>query len=203
MSKPLRGSEVWGFTDSTDQSGLTSEFSICLKPDDETTRAIETIRGSLPPSPYRDDTPHLTLARTIRTPLAMDDKDLLADMVRLLGLSKGLPLTATVSKPANSFDPLFKWFSSQLIINVSPGIESYRKHILQTLQANNYSIGFVSRLTFFPHISVRLGIPYTKQARAITEQSFAPGTQLTFDKWIILRDIRKDGKYLVREVSVQ
>ncbi|HSW75239.1 MAG TPA: hypothetical protein VLG16_05230 [Candidatus Saccharimonadales bacterium] len=184
-----------------EQNGLTSEFSICLKLDDEATKAIDAIRKALPPSPYRDDTPHLTLARTIKTPFPMDDKDLLEDIEQLLGLSKDLPLTATVRKPANSFDPLFRWFSSQLAIDAFSEIVPCRKHILRTLHASSYSVGLVSRLTFFPHISVRLGVPYTKEARAMAEQSFAPGSVLTFNKWIILRDIRKDGKYLVREVS--
>lgn len=185
-----------------DPSDLTSEFSICLKLDDEATKAVDIIRKTLPLSPYRDDTPHLTLVRTIRTPSPMSDRDLLEDVERLLELSKYLPLTATVRKSANSFDPLFRWFSSQLIIDTPPEIESYRKHVLRTLKASNYSFGLVPRLTFFPHISVRLGIPYTEEARAMAERSFAPGTKLTFNKWIILRDIKKNGKYLVHEVSI-
>jgi hypothetical protein len=184
------------------ENGLTSEFSICLKLDDEATKAVDAIRKALPPSPYRDDTPHLTLVRTIKTPSPMSDNDLLEDMERLLELSKGLPISATVRKPANSFDPLFRWFSSQLIIDTSLEIASYRKHILRTLHASNYSVGIVSRLTFFPHISVRLGIPYTEEARAIAEGSFAPGTKLTFNKWTIMRDIKKNGKYLIKEIAM-
>lgn len=71
-----------------DQSSLTPEFSICLKLTDEATKAINAIRQTLPPSPYRDDTPHLTLLRTIRAPLPMNDKELLDDMAQLLELSK-------------------------------------------------------------------------------------------------------------------
>ncbi len=184
------------------QSGLTSEFSICITLDHKATQAVEAIRRILPASPYRDDTPHITLLRTIKTPSPMSDADLLEDMERLLRLSKNLPLTATVRRPANSLDPLFRWFSSQVLLRASPEIKSYRKHILRTLQANNYSVGIVSRLTFFPHISVRLGVPYTKKARTLAEQSFSPGTKLTFNGWIILRDVKKDGKYLVREVAL-
>ena len=184
------------------ENGLTSEFSICLTPDHAATQAVEAIRKTLPPSPYRDDTPHITILRTIKTPLPMSDKDLLEDMRQLLELSKDLPLSATVRKPANSFEPLFRWFSSQLIIHHSPEIELCRKHILRILQASNYSVGIVSRLTFFPHISVRLGVPYTEEARVIAERNFAPGTKLTFNKWIILRDMKKDGRYLVREIAM-
>lgn len=185
-----------------DSTGLTSQFSICLKLDDEAAQAVQAIRQLLPPSPYRDDTPHITLLRTIKTPRPMSDEDLLKDMERLLEPSKALPLTAAVRMPANSFDPLFRWFSSQLIVTASPEIKQYRKHILSTLQANNYSVGVVSCLTFFPHISVRLGVPYTPEAKAVAQQSFAPSTKLTFTTWTILRDIKKDGKYLVREVSL-
>lgn len=182
------------------ERGLTSEFSICLTPDQKSTQAIEAIRKALPPSPYRDDTPHITLLRTIKTPSPMSDEDLLKNIERVLELSRDLPLTATVRKPANSIDPLFRWFSSQLIIQASPELEACRERILRTLQASNYSVGLVSRLTFFPHISVRLGVPYTDEARALAEQAFAPGTKLTFNKWIILRDIKKDGRYLVKEI---
>jgi hypothetical protein len=82
-----------------------------------------------------------------------------------------------------------------------PEIKSYRKHILRTLQANNYSVGIVSRPAFFPHISVRLGVPYTKKAKIMAERSFGPETRLIFNEWIILRDIKKGGKYLVKKVA--
>lgn len=183
-----------------DAGGLTSKFSICLKLDNEALKTIDAIRETLPPSPYRDDSPHLTLVRTIGTPSLMNDGELLEAMERLLELSKELPLSATIRKPANSIDPLFRWFSSQIILDATPEIRSSRNRILQTLKTNQYSIGLVSRLTFFPHISIRLGVPYTDEARVIAKQSFAPGTKLTFDKWIILRDIKKSGKYLVREL---
>jgi hypothetical protein len=184
------------------QGGMTSEFSICLKLDPKATQDVDAIRQALPASPYRDDTPHVTLFRTIKTPVPMSHTDLLQDMERLLALSKNLPLTATVHKPANGLDYLFRWFSSRILLHVSPEIKSYRKHILRTLRANNYSVGIISRLTFFPHISVRLGVPYTKKAKTMAERSFGPGTKLTFNTWIILRDIKKDGKYLVKEVAM-
>jgi len=183
------------------QDGLTSEFSLCLTLDHKTTQAVDAIRQTLPASPYRDDTPHVTLLRTIKTPSPMSDTDLLTDMERLLGLSKNLPLTATIHKPANGLDPLFRWFSSRILLYVSPEMKSYRKHILRILRANNYSVGIVSRLTFFPHISVRLGVPYTEHAKTMAERIFSPETKLTFNEWIILRDIKKDGKYLVKEIA--
>jgi hypothetical protein len=183
------------------QSGLTSSFSICLTLDDKTTQAIDTIRRTLPASPYRDDTPHVTLLRTIKTPSLMSDTDLLQNMEQLLGLSKNLPLTATVHKSANKFSPLFR-ISSLILLNASPEMKSYRKNVLKILRANNYSVGVVEGLLSLPHISVRLGVPYTKKAKAMTERSFSPGTKLTFNKWIILRDIKKNGKYFVKEIAI-
>lgn len=182
-------------------SGLTRKFSICFTPDPRTTQAINTIRETLPTSPYRDDTPHVTLLRTIKCPSQMSDKDLLQDMERLLNLSKNLPLRATIRKPVNSFSPLFR-ISSLLQLRVSPEMKSYRKYVMKTLKANNYSIGLFEHLVFLPHISVRLGVPYTKQARIMAIQSFVSETELTFSKWIILRDIKRDGKYLVKEIAV-
>ena len=185
-----------------DQSGVTSEFSICLTLDRKATQAVDAIRQTLPPSPYRDDTPHVTLLRTIKCPSQMSDADLLHDMEKLLELSKNLPLTATAHKPANIFSPLFR-VSSQVQLHASPEMKSYRKHIMRILRANNYSVGLFEHFAFLPHISVRLGVPYTKQARLMTEQSFVPETKITFSKWIILRDIKKDGKYLVKEIALE
>jgi hypothetical protein len=187
---------------SVDTNGTTSEFSICLALDPKTTQAVNAIRETLPASPYRDDTPHVTLLRTIKCPSQMSDADLLQDMEKLLGISKNLPLTATVHKPANMFSPLFRT-SSQVRLHASPEMKSYRKHIMRTLKANNYSIGAFERLAFLPHISVRLGIAYTKHAKAMTKHSFSPKTKLTFNKWIILRAIKKDGKYLVKEITIE
>ena len=184
-----------------DQRGLTSEFSICLLPDLQTVQAVEAIRQTLPASPFRDDTPHISLLRRIKSPALMSDEELLQDMARLLDLSKGLPLIATVHKSINRYSPLFR-VSSMVLLQASPEMKAYRKRMLTTLKASNYSVA-LERLIFLPHISVRLGVPYTDKAKSMAEQGFHPGAKITFNKWIILRDIKKDGKYLVREISVQ
>ena len=82
-------------------------------------------------------------------------------------------------------------------------MKAYRKNILGILKTNNYTVSLFERLVFLPHISVRLGVPYTEQAREMTEQTLPRQTKLTFNRWIILRDIKKDGKYLVKEVAVE
>lgn len=179
---------------------MTSEFAICLTLDRKNRQAVNAIRQSLPASPYRDDTPHITLLRAIKSPSETSDSDLLQDIERLLKLSENLPLTAIVYKPANRFSPMFRWTSSLVLLRASPEMKAYRKNVIKILKANNYSVG-LERLVFLLHISIRLGIPYTGKAKAITEQSFGPGTKLTFNKWLILRDIRKDGKYLVKEIG--
>jgi hypothetical protein len=184
-----------------DQHGMTSKFSICFPLDHKATRAVGAIRQTLPASPYRDDTPHVTLLRAIKSSSQMDDIDLLRDMERLLELSKNLPLTAAVHKSANRFSPLF-CFSSLVLLHASPEMKSYRKHVLKILKANGYSFSLYERMLFFPHISIRLGVPYTEHAKVMTEQSFSPGAKLTFDRWIILRDVKKDGKYLVKEIAM-
>ena len=179
---------------------MTFEFSICLTLDPKITQAVDAIRQILPISPYRDDTPHITLLRAIKSPSQVSDRDLLRDMERLLELSKNLPLTATVHKPANRFSPLFR-LSSVVLLHASPEMKLYRKNVIRTLKANNYSIGR-ERLVFFPHISIRLGVPYTDNAKAMTEQNFSPEKKIIFNKWVILRDIKKDGKYLVKEIAL-
>jgi hypothetical protein len=184
-----------------ESSGLTSEFSICLTLDSKAEQTVDAIRQVLPTSPYRDDTPHITLLRTIKTPSPTSDTDLLRAMEQLLELSKNLPLTATVHKSANRFSPLFR-VSSLVILRASPEMRSYRKNMLRTLRANNYSVGIVERLAFFPHISVRLGVPYSKQAKTMTDQSFVAESEITFSRWVLLRDIKKDGKYLVKEIAL-
>jgi hypothetical protein len=182
-----------------DQDGLTSEFALCLTLDRKTTQVVGTIRQILPASPYRDDTPHVTLLRAIKSRAPMNDTDSLQNMEKLLGLSKNLPLTATVHKPADRFSPLFR-FSSLILLHASPKMKAYRKNIVSILKANGYSVS-LERLFFLPHISICLGVPYTTKAKAMTVQSFGSGAKLTFNRWIILRDIKKDGKYLVKEIA--
>jgi len=179
---------------------MTSEFSICLLLDAEATRAVEDICQTLPASPYRDDTPHITLLRAIKSPSIASDEALLQEMEKLLELSKNLPLSATVHKSANRFSPLFRWSSSLVLLHPSPEMRAYHKKIIGILQANNYPVS-LERLLFLPHISIRLGIPYTERAKAMTEESFSAGSKLTFSTWIILRDIKKNGTYLVKEVG--
>jgi hypothetical protein len=111
-------------------------------------------------------------------------------------------MTATVHKILNRFSPLFR-NTSLVTLRASDEMRIYRKHVMKTLKANGYSVGFVEHLAFMPHISVRLGIPYTKQAKLLTSQNFAADTELTFRKWIILRDIKKDGKYLVKQIALE
>jgi hypothetical protein len=184
-----------------DESGFTSEFSICLTLSPETTSAVNAVRESMAASPYRDDTPHITLLRTIKCPRQMSDADLLQDIERILELSKNLPFTARVKKLANVFSPLFRT-SSLINLTASSEMKSYRKHVLKTLKANNYSVGIVEHIAYLPHISVRLGVPYTAKTKQMTERSFPNGTELNFENWIILRDIKRDGKYLVKEISI-
>jgi hypothetical protein len=182
-----------------DESGMTNEFSICLMLDPNAKQTIEAIRQSLPAPPLRDDSPHITLLRTIKCPSRMSDKDLLRDMERLLELTKNLPLSATVHKTANLFSPLFG-VSSTVQLHASPELKNYHKQVKKILMANNYSVGVFARLVFMPHISVRLGVPYTKQAKEVAEKSFPTGAKLTFTTWAIFRDIKRDGKYLVKEI---
>jgi hypothetical protein len=184
-----------------DQSGLTSGFSLCLTLDRTTTQAVEVIRETLPASPYRNDTPHVTLVRTIKSPSQTSDSDLLQDMERLLELSKNVPFTAAVHKPATRFSPLFR-FSSLVLLQASPEMKAYRRNVMKILRANDYSIGLFERLVFFPHISIRLGVPYTQKAKVRADQTFDPETKIVCNKWIILRDIKKDGKYLVKEIAI-
>jgi hypothetical protein len=81
-------------------------------------------------------------------------------------------------------------------------MKAYRKDIIKILSANNYSVSLFERLVFLPHISIRLGVPYSEHAQTVAERSFAPTSKITFSKWIVLRDIKKDGKYLVKEIAI-
>lgn len=184
-----------------DQSGLTSEFGICLLPDSKTKRAVDTIRQTLPASPYRDDTPHLTLLRTIKSPTQISDAELLQNMEELLELSRNLPLAAIVRKPVNGFSPLFG-FSSVVLLRASPEMKSYRKNIVRILKANDYYSSRLESLLFFPHLSIRLGVSYTDKTKVMAAQSFETETKITFSKWVIFRDIKQDGKRLIKQISL-
>jgi hypothetical protein len=179
----------------------TTEFSICLIPDIKTTQSIINIRQSLPSSPFRDDTPHMTLLRLIRSKLPMSDNELLKDIDKLLSLSKNLPLTATARRPANGFSPLYK-LSSGFLIRVSPEMKAFRKRAIRVLKQNGYSIGFIGKELFLPHITVRLGIPFTKSTKVMIKHRFEVEENITFSKWSVLKVINKDNNRLMKELSL-
>jgi hypothetical protein len=119
----------------------------------------------------------------------------------LLKLSKSLPFTVKVRKPANRSNSLYRP-SSLLLLHASPEMKAYRKNIMKILKENGYSISFLETKLFMPHITVRLGVPYSKSTKTMIQQSFEVGKDISLSKWVIFRIIKKDGKRLVKEISL-
>ena len=180
---------------------MTNEFSLCLIPDTVTTESILAARKELPPSPYRDDVPHITLLKMIKTATPLSDDELLRAMDTLLELSKNMPLHASVYKPANRSNMLYS-LSSLLLLQASPAMKAYRKNIIKILRRNGYTVGFAETRLFMPHITVRLGVPYSRPVKALIKQRFAQETTIRFNRWVIFRIVYKDGKRLVKELSL-
>jgi 2'-5' RNA ligase len=183
------------------KNGLTSEFGICLVPDASTVESIYDIRLLLPSSPYRDDPPHLTLLRAINCPREMSDSDLLQDVESRLNLTDALPLQATITKIGNGFSPLHKNISA-LFFQASPAMSSYRKQAIKSLKAGGYKLGILGSKLFIPHISVRLGVPFTQQARVAAEQHFKKGDVTNFSKWVLFRILYDNNSRLIREITL-
>jgi 2'-5' RNA ligase len=179
--------------------GLTPEFSICLLPDQATQDDVEAIRQTLPPSPYRDDTPHLTLLRTIKCPSLVEDDALLQQVDSLLELSNSLPLEATTVGALNAFSPIYK-MSSGILLETSDKMTAYRASCIARFKANGFTLSPTQSLQFRPHITIRLGAPMPQQVQTRASESFPVGRTIAFGAWVVFRVVYQDGKRMMKEL---
>ncbi len=173
----------------------TAEFGICLQPNLEIVQAVETLRRDMPASPHRDDTPHLTLQRTIRSPEMVDDDTLCRQVETALDPLRTLPVTATAGKVTTRFSPLYGP-SSVLLVRPSPELRDLRSDVTRRLRAAGYTVGLLERLISMPHISVRLGVP----SSCIDRPPHLCGQPIAFDNWAVFRVLSQGKRRSVREL---
>src|SRR2546430_17327797 len=124
--------------DNMAEAVLTDEFSLCLTPTPEITERVEALRRELPPSPYRDDPPHLTLLRGIRC-WPVGNERLLECLAPLVRAGEQLPQEAVVVEAINGSNAFYRP-SGVISLAPSPGMSAYRGAVIERLLASDFSI---------------------------------------------------------------
>jgi 2'-5' RNA ligase len=171
---------------------LTREFSICLLPTDDVTADIEALRAKLPESPYRDDTPHITLLRGVSSGTDMSDEALVDDVGTALSLSNRLPLLGTVKLVDNKSNQFYT-DTGVVILESSKELLNFRKDAVNRLLEHGYTVEAQELNTYTPHITVRLGVPLLDKFMDETRTMFDNRT-ITFSRWLLFRLVRSEER---------
>jgi 2'-5' RNA ligase len=185
------------------QPTMTTVFSICLIPSGSLTETVKTIRQDLPPSPYHDDPPHMTLLQKINSPAPVSDERLIQGLTTILQPSEHLPLTAEVEAIVSWPDPIFKYFSSSVALKASGEMKAYRKYIVSELRQAGFSVDPIESVLFLPHVTIRLGVPLQRSTRGLATTHLHKGERLSFNTWSIFRLMKDRHKRLIHEVKPQ
>lgn len=177
---------------------LTREFSICLVPSTDVRTDIQALRQELPPSPYRDDSPHITLLRGITSSIDMDDEALVQEVGRITSLSANLPKECAVRSIANKSNEFYS-ATGLILLESSPELLAFRQDTVNGLQRHGYTIESQGQITFTPHVTIRLGVPLEGDSLQKAETQFK-GRVIAFSEWLLLRLVIEDGKRLMHEV---
>jgi len=176
-----------------------NEFSICLIPDDQVIEQIKALRHKLPPSPYRDDTPHITLLRGITSSEDLPDKELLNSITQVAQLERTLPLDVRVKTVTNMSNQFYS--ESGLLILESPReLLTLRSAVINSLSKLGYEIEKNEVDSYSPHMTVRLGV---KLEGSVLDQAINlfQEKSIQFSKWSLFRLIVKDGSRHIHELE--
>lgn len=175
-----------------------NEFSISLLPDDLVIEQIIAMRDMLPPSPYRDDTPHITLLRGISTSPNLSDRELLDGIKDVIRIETMLPLELKVKDVTNKSN---QFYSESGLILVEPSDEllALRRETILSLSAAGYEIESSEVSSYTPHITIRLGV---KLEGPILDKTIGlfQNKSIRFNKWSLFRLVLKDGSRQIREL---
>ena len=178
---------------------LTREFSICLVPAADITRDIEAIRAQLSESPYRDDTPHITLLRGVASGTDMEDEALIDDVSTAVSFSRRLPLLGTVKSVDNKSNQFYT-STGVVILESSKELLDFRTDAVKQLLEHGYTVEAQELNAYTPHITVRLGVPllgeHMDEAKAMFDNRI-----ITFNHWILFRLVLQNDERFMHVVQ--
>ena len=178
---------------------LTREFSICLVPAADITRDIEAIRAQLSESPYRDDTPHITLLRGVSSGTDMEDEALIDDVSTAVSFSRRLPLLGTVKSVDNKSNQFYT-STGVVILESSKELLDFRTDAVKQLLEHGYTVEAQELNAYTPHITVRLGVPllgeHMDEAKAMFDNRI-----ITFNHWILFRLVLQNDERFMHVVQ--
>ena len=179
---------------------LTKEFSICLLAESETTAEIESIRGELPTSPYRDDPPHITLLRGVTSSALVSDSALAKSVGALLTMQPDI-IGGEVKAVEDKSNHLYS-STTALTFTLSGDILNYRKTLISQLKANNFKVEPQEVATFIPHLTIRLGVALDDAERTRAEACFL-GKHMAFAGYALFRLVQNNGSRQMHIVEIE
>ncbi len=170
----------------------TDEFSIILIADKISSDDIATVRDRLPPSPYRDDPPHLTLAYGVRGPKNLSDHDLWWKLQPWLDEMLKAGAHARVAKISNRRGSLYG-NTSLIELRLTKRFKKHRHNLLAAMRRHDFRVSRLLNVFYLPHISIRLGVPLTGAVKQDAGRLFPAGRPISFDGYEIYRLISDEG----------
>lgn len=178
---------------------MGTEFSVILLADDNTARLVEQLRQMLPASPLRNDKPHITLQNRIMHSAVLSDNELIRDVSDALPKIK-FPLKVAYSSANDHFSEKYG-DSSVIRVSVGRDILKLKSQLVKYLTSSDYELNQEFSTVYEPHITVGLGVPFTKTMREKTDEVLGKEA-ITLNHLAIHRFYDEDGKRLVKTLSV-
>lgn len=179
---------------------MATEFSVILLVDDGTARFIEQLREMLPVTPIRNDKPHITLQNRILNNKTMSDVELTSDVKSALP-EINFPIKVKYSTSEDHSSEKYG-DSSVIRVSVENDLLDLKHKLVGHLKANGYELNKEFSNVYEPHITVGLGVPFTKPM-LIKAKELLEGKEFKLIQLAIHRFYEKDGKRLVKTLKAE
>ncbi len=176
-----------------------SEFSIISLLDNQAAQDIETLRAMLPRSPFRDDPPHITLLQGIHPLKSLNDQDVLKTITPALNRLIRVEPHIKVSHLSNLAGGPYR-ITSAVVMAASEDLRREHISLLAHLRGNGFSLDDSSSF-YYPHASVRLGVPFDLASLEVAARLFPRGRGISLRGWEILRRTPDQEKRLFYEIK--
>jgi hypothetical protein len=172
----------------------TDEFSIIAPLYQQPSDEVEKLRQKLPKSQYPEERPHITLLESVHTPRRVSDKQIYMSLKPALDLILDRETNADTDNYGKS---------SLIDLMSSKELDNIRGCLMAAVEKEDFIINKTGLSAFHPHVTVRLGVPFTEEVAGEAKQLFPPGKKILFSGWILNRLVINKGRRLFYEVRIR